>query len=119
MDTQSFVQTHPSPAPSTAACDDGPDATDRLELDSCRPLDRIVVKTHNSVYDIIVLSGPAGTIVVRGGQLFPEFRCATFVGSLSGRGMEVRTICVGCRLELAINEKPYTTSHVEAMRRVD
>jgi hypothetical protein len=93
---------------------------DHLDLDSCPRLERIAVKTRNSVYEIVVLSGASGTIVLRGGRRFPEFRRATLVGSVDGGGsaVKVRAICVGLCLELRVDGKRYTTSRVEAVQRI-
>ena len=47
---------------------------DPIDLESCSELDWIVVRTRSSVYDVIVLSGQHGEVMIRGGRFFPEFR---------------------------------------------
>jgi hypothetical protein len=55
---------------------------DFVELDACPELARITVKTCRSTYDVVVLSGDIGEVMVRGGSLFPEFRHAIVTASL-------------------------------------
>jgi hypothetical protein len=38
------------------------DWSDGIQIDSCPALEWIVVRTRNSVYDVIVLSGTAGEV---------------------------------------------------------
>ena len=91
---------------------------DCVELDSCRALDWITVKTSRSTYDVVVLSGDTGAVAIRGGNLFPEFRCATITGSLfDGIAVKLRTIAVGLHLEFLVNGKSVITSRIQAISR--
>lgn len=58
--------------------------SDDVRLTTCRELEQLVVRTRNSVYEVIVLSGDTGEVMVRGGKRFPEFRRAILAGSLFG-----------------------------------
>jgi hypothetical protein len=40
---------------------------DGLQLDSCQDLEHILVRTANTVYQLIVLHGRAGEVLIRGG----------------------------------------------------
>lgn len=91
---------------------------DGIQLDCCPAFERIVVRTGRSMYDIIVLSGDTGEVMVRGGRFFPEFRRATIAGSLVGRSaVKLRRICVGFRMELHVNGKTFVTSRIQAVSR--
>ena len=102
----------------------GERATARLgefvELDACPDLTWITVTTCNSAYDVVVLSGDTGDVMVRGGSLFPEFRRAIVTASLFG-GIAVlpRTIAVGLNLEFLIDGGAVVTSRVQAISRLD
>jgi hypothetical protein len=89
-----------------------------IQLDSCAPFERIVVKTHASEYEVTVLSAQTGEVLIRGGRFFPELRRVILVGSRVGRGRTLNTIDVGLRMELCDDMVLYTTSPVEAVSRV-
>jgi hypothetical protein len=96
----------------TSQLDDG------IQLDSCPAFERIVVRTRRSVYDVIVLSGDTGEVMIRGGRFFPEFRRATIAGSIIGRSaVKLRSICVGFPMELHVNKKVFVTSRIQAVSR--
>ena len=91
---------------------------DAIQLDSCAPFERIVVKTGKSVYEVIVLSGRAGEVLVRGGRFFPEFRRAILTGSTAdGSALKPRSIEVGLRMELRVEREAFITSTVQALSR--
>src|SRR5580765_3495400 len=96
--------------------EDWPASPDDIQLDSCNELQQIVVKTRRSAYDIIVLSGDAAEVMVRGGQFFPEFRRARIAGStFGGSALRLRSICVGLHLELHVDGKSFVTSRIQAV----
>lgn len=91
---------------------------DTLQLDSCPELEWITVKTRRSLYDVVVLSGDSGLVVIRGGDLFPEFRRATITGArLGGVAVKLGAIVVGLRLEFVVDGIPVVTSRVQAISR--
>ena len=91
---------------------------DYVELDSCPELEWITVKTSRSTYDLVVLSGDTGAVMVRGGRLFPEFRRATITGSLfAGIAVKLRTIAVGLNLEFLVDGTSVITSRIQAISR--
>jgi hypothetical protein len=61
-----------------------PNWNDGVQIEACSPLDRLVVETRNSVYDVVVVSPKDGDVLVRGGRLFPDFRQAQLVGATAG-----------------------------------
>ena len=89
---------------------------DSIQLDSCPQFQWILMRTRRSVYDLIVLSGKAGEVMIRGGSFFPEFRLATIVGStLGGSAVRLGSICAGCHLELHVDGKSFVTSRIETV----
>jgi hypothetical protein len=91
---------------------------DTLQLASCPELEWIIVKTSRSLYDVVVLSGESGLVLIRGGDLFPEFRRATLTGArLGGVAVKLGAIVVGLRLEFVVDGIPVVTSRVQAISR--
>jgi len=89
---------------------------DTIQLDSCPQFQWILMRTRRSVYDVIVLSGEAGEVMIRGGAFFPEFQLATIVGStLGGSAVRLGSICAGCHLELHVDGKSFVTSRIETV----
>jgi hypothetical protein len=87
-------------------------------LDSCEQSEKIVVNTRMSVYELIVLQGDVGDVLVRGGRRFPEFRRVQFVGSTAGgSALKVNTIDVGLRMEFHLGRRIVVTSEVQGLSR--
>jgi hypothetical protein len=93
-----------------------PESDRAIQLDSCRRLERIVVRTHYSVYELIVLGG--GEVLVRGGKRFPEFRRARLAGSSrGGSALTLRSLDVSRHMELQADGKYVVTSAIESISR--
>lgn len=91
---------------------------DAIQLESCAELEWIVVTTRRSVYDLVVLSGESGEVMLRGGQFFPEFTRMRVVGSVfGGTAVKVRSISVGLHLELRVDGQSFVTSRIQAVSR--
>jgi hypothetical protein len=89
-----------------------------LHLDSCTLFERITVRTQSSVYELIVLSGPIGEVLIRGGRFFPRFSRAIVIGAAKGGGeVELRTIVSGLSMEFRGDHTFYATTPVEAISR--
>jgi hypothetical protein len=89
-----------------------------VQIEACSPLDRLVVETRNSSYDVVVVSPKDGEVLVRGGRLFPDFRQGQLVGATSGgHTVKLRGIYVGLCLELFVDRRCVTTSPVAAVYR--
>ena len=85
-------------------------------IDGLAALDRLVVRTRHSVYDIIVSSPATGDVRVRGGAYFPEFTEARLAGStLGGSFVKVRAIHRGFRLEFTLGRQFVLTSAVQSI----
>lgn len=93
---------------------------DIVELNACPDLTRITVKTQHSFYDIVVITGDTGEVMVRGGSLFPEFRHAIVTASLfSGIAVLPRSIAVGLNLEFLVDGASVITSRVRAISQLN
>jgi hypothetical protein len=84
---------------------------DGIAIDQLSPLDRVVVKTWHSTYEIVVTAAGSSEILVRGGQFFPIFTAARLAGSsLGGSFLKLRAIHVGFRIEFAVDKRVIVTS---------
>jgi hypothetical protein len=93
---------------------------DAIHLDACAPFERIAVRTQKSDYELVVLPGSSGEVLVRGGRYFNEFRRAALAGSIFGASaIRVRTIEVGGRLELHADGTTIVTSTIQDVSRVE
>jgi len=87
-----------------------------IELDLCHALEQIVVRTRHSVYEVIVLCGEAGEVLVRGGRFLPDFQRARIEGSTAGGcAVKLRSICVGLHMELNVGGQVFITSTIEGV----
>ena len=87
-------------------------------IDACAAQDTIVVTTCASVYELVVLRGDRGDVLVRGGRHFTEFRHVLFLGSIPVDGsLERHTIDIGLRMTFGVGEKFVITSPVQALSR--
>ena len=93
--------------------------TDGIQIDDLPDLETLAVRTMNTRYEIIVISGRTGEILVRGGQFFPELTPAELAGSsLGGSFLKMRGIYRGFRMELHHNQQPIVTTQVQSIERV-
>jgi hypothetical protein len=89
------------------------DWSEGLQLESRQDMDRLIVRTENSTYEITVISARTGEILIRGGQFFPEFSPARLAGSsLGGSFLKLRGIYLGFNLELHFDRRLIITSRV-------
>ena len=73
-----------------------------IQIDHMAELETLAVRTQNSVYEITVLCGRTGEVVVRGGKFFPEWTPAQLSGSTFGGSLlKMGGIYVGMRMEIA------------------
>ena len=89
-----------------------------IDLGSCAARETIVINTRASVYELIVLRGDQGEVLVRGGSHFTEFPRVLFVGSTAdGRSLNLRTIGIGLRMQFIYVDTLVTTSAVQSLSR--
>jgi hypothetical protein len=85
---------------------------DGVQVDQLRAMDRIEVRTRNSIYDIIV--GERGDVLVKGGRFFPDYTRAVVLGcSLGGAFLKLGGIYRGFSMEIMFDGTRIVTSSVE------
>ena len=93
-----------------------PHQPDGVQVDELPPLERLVVRTCNSRYELTVLSPYNGEVMVRGGRFFPEFTRVRLAGaSLGGSFLKMRGIYVGFSMELWCDGETVITSPVRSI----
>ena len=94
------------------------DWSDGIHVADLSPLERLVIRTANSTYEIVVLCPATGSVLVRGGAFFPVFMPARLAGSsLGGSFLKLRSVHVGFRLELSTERGFIITSPVRSVSR--
>jgi len=79
-------------------------------------MEKLEVRTWNSLYEIIIIEGHSGEILVRGGQFFPELTPARLAGAtLGGSFCKMRGIYAGFRMEINANGQRTVTTPVESI----
>ena len=80
-------------------------------------MDRLMVTTRNSVYEIVVVSPRTGEVRVRGGAFFPSFVPAHLCGSsLGGSFLKLHVVHPGFCLELCHDDLGLiVTTHVKTI----
>jgi hypothetical protein len=91
---------------------------DGVQIDACEAFDRIRVNTRNSAYDLVVISGRDGEVLIRGGRLFPEFHRASLIGATGGgHTVKLLGVYVGLCMELFADDRSVVTSPVLSVSR--
>jgi len=76
------------------------DWNDGIQIERLPELTTLAVRTANSLYEITVLNGGTGDVLVRGGRFFPERTPAKLNGSsFGGSILKWRGIYPGMKLE--------------------
>ena len=87
--------------------------TGGVQLETMQDMAGLSVDTENSTYEITVISGRSGDILIRGGRFFPEFTQAKLAGSsLGGCFLKLRGVYTGFNLEIHFDQKMIVTSRV-------
>jgi hypothetical protein len=87
-----------------------------VNVDELAALERLIVTTANSIYEIILVAPANANVLVRGGAFFPVFTPARLAGSsLGGSFLKMRSIHVGFRLELGTESGVIITSVVRTV----
>ena len=92
------------------------DKTMSICIDACAAQETICVTTRSSVYELVILIGDRGDVLVRGGRYFTEFRPVVFLGSIADDGsLELHTIDIGRRMKFGCDEQFVITSPVQSL----
>jgi hypothetical protein len=113
---RSTVLSVPVPARAVLSSWSAHDWRGAVHVDELAPLERLVVTTANSTYEIILVAPANGSVLVRGGAFFPIFTSARLAGSsLGGSFLKLRTVHVGFRLEFGTERGFIITSPVRTV----
>ena len=89
------------------------DWTHGTQIDELSDFADIVVETRNSSYEITIIAGRSGEVLIRGGKFFPEKTPAEVLGaSLGGSFLKRRGIYSGLKLEILHDGRRIVTSPV-------
>jgi hypothetical protein len=87
-----------------------------IRVDEMAALERLIVTTRNSTYEIILVAPASANVLVRGGAFFPVFMPARLAGSsLGGSFLKLRSVHVGFRLEFGTERGFIITSPVRTV----
>src|SRR5258708_23933312 len=91
--------------------------TNGVQVDRMEDMEKLVIQTRNSLYEIIIIDGRSGEILVRGGQFFPELTPARLAGAtLGGSFCKMRGIYTRFPMEINATRQPTVTTPVESIR---
>lgn len=93
---------------------------DGLQIDELAPLGTIEVHTRNSVYEITVIDGSAGDVLVQGGSYFRTATRVRLNGCTAGGScLKRRGVYAGFRLEFQLGREVVVTTRVQSIARVE
>ena len=91
--------------------------TNGVQVDRMEDMEKLVIQTRNSLYEIIIIDGRSGEILVRGGRFFSELTPARLAGAtLGGSFCKMRGIYTGFRMEINASGQRTVTTPVESIR---
>ena len=91
-----------------------------MDLSELEPLTRLKVRTHNTLYQLIVLSPWESRVLMQGGRFFAEPVEASLGGSSYGGCMlKTRWIGLGMRMEIHGQDSHIVTSPVRSVQVED
>ncbi len=92
------------------------DWSDGVNINELSPLERLLVRTENSTYEIVVLAPSTGNVLVRGGAFFPVLAPVRLSGSsMGGSFLKLRSVHVGLRVEFSTPAGAIVTSPVRSV----
>ncbi len=88
--------------------------TNGVQIEQMDEMQKLLVRTRNSLYEIMVTDGWRGEIVVRGGQFFPHATPARLAGATFGGSiLKLRGIYIGLQMEIHGDDGPMLTTRVK------
>ncbi len=95
-------------------------ATEGVCLASLAAIDQLEVRTRNSLYQITLLGGGAGRVLVLGGAFFPVWSEAQLTGStLGGSFLKMGWVGCGFCMEFLYEGQRIVTTRVREIQRVE
>ena len=90
--------------------------SDGIQIDQMQDLETVIVETQNSTYEITIINGHDGEVVVRGGRFFPQMTPAHLSGaSMGGSFLKLRGIYIGFSMEFLHEGQCIITSSVRSI----
>jgi hypothetical protein len=90
--------------------------TNGVQIEHREDMEKLAIQTWNTLYEITIIEGRSGEILLRGGQFFPELTRARLTGAtLGGSFCKMRGIYVGFRMEINANGQRFVTTPVESI----
>lgn len=90
--------------------------TNGVQIDLREDMEKLAVRTRNTLYEITIIEGRTGEILIRGGRYFPELTPARLAGAtLGGSFCKMRGIYVGFMMELTVQGRRFVTTPVESI----
>jgi hypothetical protein len=87
-----------------------------IDVDSGAAQDTIIITTRSSIYELVVLRGARGDVLIRGGRHFIEVTRVLFLGSIADDGsLDPRTIGIGVRMKFVCGGRLVITSPVQSV----
>jgi hypothetical protein len=116
MDTTILRRQTAVPASATLSAWQQHPWSDGVSIDQLSPLDRLIVRTRHSTYEIVATEAGSAEVLVRGGSFFPEFTPVRLAGaSLGGSFLKLRSVHVGFAIEFAVDMRAIVTSPVRSI----
>ena len=116
MDTTIIRRQTAVPASATLSAWQHHPWSDGVSIDQLSPLDRLIVRTRHSTYEIVATEAGSAEVLVRGGSFFPEFTTVRLAGaSLGGSFLKLRSVHVGFAIEFAVDMRAIVTSPVRSI----
>jgi hypothetical protein len=96
------------------------DWSDGLQIDRLAPLETIEARTRNSTYELVILDGRNGDVLVTGGQFFRTSTRVRLNGCTAGGScLKWRGIYCGFRLEFQVGTEVVVTTRVQSVARIE
>ena len=96
------------------------DWADGLQIDRLPAFETIEARTRNSVYELVVLDGRNGDVLVTGGQYFPTATRVRLNGCTAGGScLKWRGVYCGFRLEFQVGPEVVVTTRVQSISVVN
>jgi len=90
--------------------------TNGVQVERLPDMEKLEVRTRNSLYEMTIIDGLSGEILVRGGPFFPELTPANLQGAtLGGSICRLRGIYEGFLMEINVNGQRLVTTPVESI----
>ena len=116
MDTTLIRRQTAVPASATLSAWQHHPWSDGVSIDQLSPLDRLIVRTRHSTYEIVATEAGSAEVLVRGGSFFPEFTTVRLAGaSLGGSFLKLRSVHVGFAMEFAAGIRAIVTTPVRSI----